>query len=280
MRPGRLLRILILFLPFSLLFAACSQEYKLAKQFRTEPPEFHLLVTPPSYLFKFNHKGEVIEGFDSLTEVQQDSALFASSHFIQQVDDSIFLEAYVNNFVDELRTLGFTIHLGSEAAAPVLDSIPQSYKLQMAQVQIDEYFYPVEEHEYLFDTLFYKRFDLNALDFSAWYELSNWHKKNGSITLYSTQSVSDDFEGNFVMDPFQSGVKYKYSIDSLLVDDVYEIGKYLGRVHGSYLYDFFLNQYILFHLPGNYRPQYYYHYNRFRDRFDPVQDERMEILDN
>ena len=280
MKQGGLLRISLLFVPLLFLVAACSQEYKLAKQFRAAPPEFHLLITPPAYLFKFNHKGEVIEGFDTLSSAQQDSALFASSDFIQQVDDSIYLENYINNFVDELRELGFTIHLGREAAAGVLDSIPQSYILQMAQVQIDEYFYPLEEQEYFFDTLFYKRFDLNALDFSSWFELSNWHRQNGAVTLYISQSVSDDFEGSFVMDPFQSGVKYKYSIDSLQVEEVYEIARYLGRIHGSYLYDFFLNQYILFHLPGNFMPQYYYHYNRFKDRFEPVDEERLEILDN
>lgn len=273
-------RISIYALFLILLLGSCSPEYKLAREFREDPPAFNLLVKPPGTLFKFNHKGEVIEGFSGLSESEQDSALFASSFFIRHISDSVFLEAYVNQFVDELRQLGFTVHLGEEQAAPVLNTQPQAYVVNMAQVQVDEYFYPVEEQEYFYDTLFYKRFDLNALDFSSWIELINWKNRDRpGTTLYSSHAMTDDFEGGFVMDPFQNGVKYRYSIDSLTVDDVYEIAGYLGRIHGSYLYDFFMNQFILFHMQGDIEPLYYYHYNRFRNSFTPVEEERFEILD-
>ena len=263
----------------ALFLHGCTPEYQLARSFRDHPPAFHLLVKPPLVLYSFNHKGEVVEGFGTLSEQQQDSALFASSNFIREISDSIFLEQYVNHFVEESRKLGFTVYLGEEEAKPILDTCYQAYIVNMAQLQVDEYYYPVEEKEYFFDTLFYKRFDLNALDFSVWLELNNWRNRGrAGTTLYSSNTMTDDFEGAFIMDPFQTGVKYRYAIDSLTVKDVYDIAGYLGRIHASYLYDFFLNQYILFHFSGNFTPQVYYHFNRFRDTFTPVEDERFDIL--
>ncbi|MBC8457644.1 MAG: hypothetical protein H8D67_06585 [Deltaproteobacteria bacterium] len=260
-------------------FTACTPEYKLAKEFRENPPGFFLHVIPPELLYKYNHKGEIIEGFNRMNTIQQDSALFYSSGFIQFINDSVFLENYVNGFLEELRNLKFTVTIGHEVDSLLLRQ-PQSYELSIAQIQVDEYFYPYEDQELFYDTLFYKNFDLDAIDFSVWLELSKLGgSKNAKAILYSSHMASDDLEGEFMFDPFRQDVKYSYRIDSLEVDDIYNIAAFLGKVHASYLYDFFLNQYISFHIPQGFRPQVYYHYNRFRNSFVPVEEERFELLD-
>ena len=260
-------------------FTACTPEYKLAKEFRANPPGFFLHVTPPELLYKYNNKGEMVEDFDRMNTTQQDSALFYSSGFIQFINDSVFLENYVNGFLEELRNLKFTVTIGHEVDSLLLRQ-PQSYELSIAQIQVDEYFYPYEDQEFFYDTLFYKNFDLDAIDFSVWLELSKLGgSKNAKAILYSSHMASDDLEGEFMFDPFRQDVKYSYRIDSLEVDDIYNIAAFLGKVHASYLYDFFLNQYISFHIPQGFRPQVYYHYNRFRNSFVPVEEERFELLD-
>jgi len=263
-----------------ILAGACTPESKLAKEFRANPPEFYFHLDPPAYLYKYNHKGEMIENLDQMSPAQQDSALFASSTFIQYISDSTFLVNYVNAFLSELRNLGFPVYIGSEADS-FLMAQPQSYEINIAQIQLDEYFYPYEDEEYFYDTLFYKRFDLDALDFSVWVELTRFnHPGNIKTVLYSSHMASDNLEGDFVLDPFRQQVKYSYTIDSLNVSDVNDIAKLLGKVHASYLYDFFLNQYIAFHIPKGFQPQVYYHYNRFRNTFVPVDEDRFELLNN
>ncbi len=260
--------------------SSCTLEFKLAKEFQNDPPDFHLLVNRPTYLFKYNHKGEVIDDFENLTSLQQDSVLYASSFFIRHIDDSIFLEKYVNGFINELRMLDINAYLEEEADSFLMQQ-PQSYLVDIVQLQLDEYFYPFEDQEYYYDTLYYKSFNLNAVDFSAWFELGKLKSSRKQKTvLYSSHMATDDFEGSFIIDPFRQDIKYSYAIDSLSIADIYEIAGFLGKVHASYLYDFFLNQYIAFNLPQGFRPQVYYHYNRFRKSFVSVDEERFELLDN
>lgn len=259
--------------------SACTPEFKLAKEFRENPPQFYLHVTAPQLLFKYNHKGELVEDLNSLNSAQQDSALFYSSGFIQYINDSLFLENYVNGFLDELRSLRLNVFIGNEADSFLL-SQPQSYEITIAQLQLDEYLYPYEDQEFFYDTLFYKRFDLDAVDISSWLEVSKIGGSGSAKTvLYSTHMASDNLEGEFLVDPFRQDVKYSYTIDSLEVEDLTSIASLLGKVHASYLYDFFLNQYVAFHISPGYRPQVYYHYNRFRNTFTPVDEERFELLD-
>ncbi len=259
---------------------ACTPEYRLAKDFRKNPPEFFFHVTPPKLLFKYNHKGELVEDLKRMNSAEQDSALFFSSGFIQYINDSLFLENYVNGFMDELRNLQLVVFIGAEADSFLLGQ-PQSYELSIAQIQVDEYFYPYEDEEYFYDTLFYKKFDLDAVDFSTWLELSKIGGPNQVKTiLYSSHMASDKLEGEFFVDPFRQHVKYSYTIDSLGIEDINNISAYLGKVHASYLYDFFLNQYIAFNLPKGFQPLVYYHYNRYRDSFIPVEDERFELLED
>lgn len=269
----------LLLIPFITGLTSCTTEFKLAREFQSHHPDFMLHLTPPGFLYKYNHKGELIEGFGSLSPAGQDSALFWSSAFVRHVNDSIFQEVYVNSFIDELRNLEFTVYLGHDADSLLLLQ-PQSYELNIAQLQLDEYLYPYEDQDYFYDTLFYKKFNLAAMDFSVWLELKKIgvSGKPGTV-LFSSHMATDDLEGEFLLDPFRQDVKYSYRIDSLEISDLYDIAGLLGKVHASYLYDFFMNQYIAFHYPPNFSPQLYYHYNRLRNNLIPVDDERFDVIE-
>lgn len=262
-----------------LMLASCLPEKKLAREFVEKHPTFHLMVLAPDLLYKYNHKGEEIEGFDTLTVLGQDSALYAGSRYIRYVSDSIFLERYMNQFLDELRLLGFEVYL-SASMDTFLKGNPQSYLLNVAQLQLDEYIYLHEDRQQTEDSIYYRAFPLNAVDFSAWFELSRINSDNsGKRLLYSTHTAVDDFDGYFYMDPWSMNVSYKYQHDTLTLEKVYEMASVIGRRHAGYLFDFFMNQYILFHLaPGSFIP-YYYRYYRPGDQLIPTDDDRFEILE-
>ncbi len=279
MKSGFASCFLQIFISMSLLMmTSCVPERKLAMQFAENPEGIDLLVFSPDYFLKYNHKGESVPGFDSLDDTRQDSALWASSRFVQFLSDSVLLENYVNGFVGELRILGFNVYLPSSIDSFMTDK-PQSYVINIAQLQLDEYTYPLEDEEAVEDTVYYKKFDLNAMDFCSWFELSKVNApKSQKTMLYSAHTAFDSFDGSFIVDPWTRDVRYKYRIDTLEVQDIYDMATYLGKKHASYLFDFFMNHYVAAHLPEGANMYYYYHYNRNRRYVTPVEDDRFEIL--
>jgi len=257
---------------------SCLPEQKVAKTFIQSPHMISLMVNPPAYTLKYNHKGEEIEGFDSVSSSRQDSLLWIKSKYIQFLSDSIVLENYMNSFIDELRLLGFNVYLNNAIDSFMLNK-SQAYIVDVSQIQLDEYLYPLKDEDAFLDTVYYKEFDLNAVDFSCWFNLSKAGVENPrKALLYATNTAYDTFNGRFFNDPFTGTVRYQYSIDSLQLKDVYDMAIYLGRKHAGYLYDFFLNQYVAKHLPEGVQMEDYYHFNRNRKSLSPANDERFEIL--
>jgi hypothetical protein len=257
---------------------SCLPERKVANTFIQSPHMINLLVNAPGMVYKYNHKGEEIEGFDSLTQQQQDSALWDHSRFMQYINDSILLENYMNNFIEELRLLGFNVYLNS-AIDSFMTGKPQSYVLNISQIQLDEYFYPLKDEDAFLDTIYYKTFNLNAVDYSCWFNLGKVGAEHARTTLlYATNTAYDTFDGRFFNDPFTGTVRYKYTIDTLETKDVYDMATYLGKKHAGYVYDFFLNQYTAKHLPEGMQMMDYYHYNRNRKSLTPAYEDRFEIL--
>jgi hypothetical protein len=260
------------------MLSSCTIDRKLAQGFIDHPPPISIQLFTPDVLFKYNHKGELIPGFDSMTNNQQDSALYASSEFIRYVDDSIYLEKYVNGFIDELRSLGFKVFV-EESIDTFLKNQPQSYILTMAQLQLDEYLYPLEDSAEFGDSTFFKTFDLNAVDASSWFEISKINaEKPVKTVLKSTFTATDGFQGRFLLSGFSSEVVYKYKIDPLEVKDLYDLAGYAGRRHASYLFDYFMNQYVVFHLPEGEKMPYYLHYDHPHRMLVITEDERFEII--
>ncbi|MFZ4520349.1 MAG: hypothetical protein ACOYNC_01515 [Bacteroidales bacterium] len=257
---------------------SCMPERKIATTFIQSPHAIRLMVNPPVFVYKYNHKGENIEGFDSMPEQQQDSALWVESKYMQYLNDSTLLENYMNNFITELRLLGFNVYLNT-AIDSFMTGHPQSYVVDVSQIQLDEYYYPLEDEDAFLDTVYLKKFNLNAIDWSCWFNLGKAGAGSGrKTTLYATNTAYDTFDGQFFNDPFTGTVRYRYKIDSLQIKDVYDMATYLGKKHAGFLFDYFMNQYIARHMPDGMRPEENYHYNRNRKALTPAIEERFEVL--
>jgi hypothetical protein len=184
----------------------------------------------------------------------------------------------MNSFIDELRALGFKVFLDNSVDS-FLKGKPQSYVVNISQVQLDEYNYPLVDSEPFDDTVITKRFYLNSVDASSWFELSKINTPNPKKTvLFSSFTASDGFEGNFVVNSFTNDIQYRYKIDTLKLKDIYELSSYSGKKHASYLFDFFMNQYIAYHMPQGLEPMYYLHYDRFHKTLSPTEDDRFDFL--
>ena len=89
---------------------SCLPEQKVGRNFVRSAATLNLMVNPPALVFKYNHKGEMIAGFDSLSEAGQDSALWENSIYIRRLSDSLLLESYVNAFISELAPWDLTFY--------------------------------------------------------------------------------------------------------------------------------------------------------------------------
>ncbi len=215
-----------------------------------------------------------------MSQERQDSALWAGSRYVQYLNDSTLLENYVNSLIGEMRQLGFTVYIG-KVPDSLLKANPQSYVLDVAQLQMDEYNYTLEDEDAFLDSVYLKKIRLNAVDFSAWFDL--WKISTGpgrKTTLYASHTAYDDFDGRFFNDPFSGTVKYKYSIDTLRINDLNEMATFLGARHGGYVFDFFLNQYVKYHLAEGEETEDYYHYDRNRRSLVSAGDDRLQVLEN
>jgi hypothetical protein len=103
-------------------------------------------------------------------------------------------------------------------------------------------------------------------------------EKPVKTVLYASHTITDSFEGSFFTDPWTGDIKYRYSTDTLTLNDIYTLASALGRKHGGYLYDFFLNRYIAYHMPDGQSAYYYYHYDRRHNRMEQVEDDQFEVL--
>jgi hypothetical protein len=263
-----------------LVLQSCTLEKKFGKEFVAQAPKICIDLNVPDYLFKFNHKGELIPGFDSLTSAQQDSALYAYSHFIRYIDDSMFLDNYVNSFIDELRGIGFRVFMDGTVDS-ILRNEAQAYVVSMSQVQLDEYFQPFEDSQQFGDSVYYKSFDLNAVDASSWFELNKYGVPNPVKTLlYANFTATDGFSGNFSMNNFTMDLKYKYKIDSLKIKDIYDLASFTGRRDANYLFDYFMNQYISYRMPDGMEMLGYLHYTPATRSFNFTDEEKFEVLNS
>jgi hypothetical protein len=96
--------------------------------------------------------------------------------------------------------------------------------------------------------------------------------------LYSSFTASDGFTGNFILNNFNSNIQYRYKIDSLNINDIYDLASFSGRRYANYLYDYFMNQYISYHMPEGMEILGYLHYSPSRKTFDFTDEEKFEVL--
>lgn len=264
----------------SSLLASCSVERDLANAFLERSDSIAVLLIPPDYLFKTNLKAYEIDGFDSLSEREQDSALYANSMFISDLNDTLLIGRMMSNLEAGLRSYGIHTYT-QERLTEFMQIEKTAYQVNLAQLEAEEDVYPYRAEEVFYDTvLFYEDFLLNKVSLNSWFEVSKLNDP-GSVNnvLYASHFAMDALEGRFVNNVFTEEVRFKYDIDSLQVEDVYSLAGMLGEKYAGYLFDYFLNEHIYRSFPEGDRPKTYLHYDRQRKLFYPAGDDRFIFLD-
>ena len=260
---------------------ACSAERELARSYLENTNQIELLVLRPEYVFKSSLKQYEVEGAETMDENTLDSILLGRSLFLQFISDSAFLDTFIGAYIEELRSFNYMVFPGSEMDNFLSIEKPE-FIINIAQVELEEYVLPIRDEELVYDYLFYKEIDLNAVSINSWFELTriNGEEELDEEILFASHYILDEFEGDFKYYPFTGEVQYAYNIDSLLLNDIYGLAGYLGKKYAGYTNDYLMNTYVYRNLPENKKPRYYFQYNREKNALVPTEDDRFILMDD
>lgn len=255
---------------------ACTIESRIAKEYLLRNDSVAIMFFRPSYLYLTSLKEYEIENKDELDEYELDSTLYANSLFLQHIDEQEFLDKYCNSLLDELRKLDFKVFTGDQLDTFLTLESKEKYMISIAQLELEEYVLPFKDEEIIEGSLYYKNVDLNAVNVNTWFELTKMNDDfEEQQILFASHYILDDYESNFRYYPYTGDVSHTFNIDSIVMQDIYYLGTFLGNKYAGYIHDYLMNMYIINNLPENIKPGVYYHYDRRYNRFYPAYDDRL-----
>lgn len=251
--------VFLLFLSI-LFFSACSLERKYAKEFiKQKNGQVAVLVVQPFSLNMYNNTEYFLDSLNLPEDYPLDSLLFQQTKLLKQVSDSIFLENYLNGFINALRKSGFQVFLPDEIEA-FKDVESPAYIFRFAQVELSEEVEPFVISEEFSGTNFYKSFDLNLVTLSNWFEFeardTAWRK-----VFYAEDAVVDEISGEVFMDEVKKMPVLYYAMDSLSVAEVYQMATDVGNKYASFFTDYLMNAYIKKQFPKDLKASVIFHYD-------------------
>lgn len=269
-------------IPLLLFLSACTLEQKIGQHFIKEDADnYAIMVIPPDFLYKSNLKTQDIKNFKYLNQQERDSALFENSYLLRYIADSIFIDNYISNFTGLLSEYGIRYYDPSDFDA-FLNHKGHNYIVSLAQIELEEYRTVITTEEILGEEDYYnEEFPLNTMNVNSWFEVSKLNDTTSSKkqVLYASHYIFDGFESRLSENPFSGEVTFKYSIDSINVQSIYDFAKFLGQKYAAYLYDYFLNSYIFEKYPANKEPEIYLHYDHKRKVTYSAEDDRFLFMD-
>jgi len=265
------IRLVAMVVLISGFFYSCSPEKKLAKEFVYQTGKKYALVITPDFLYKVNQKTWLLDSIEGLlTDDQKDSALWEMSDYIKNIDDSVFLIKFTRGYSYRLAEYGFDVY-GPDYSSEFLKNDSNAFVINIPQIELEETVYPYKDETILNGYTYFHQHYLNAVNVSTWFEINKVNDTSASEeVMFAGDIITDDLESNFKYDEVSEKLKYFYKIDTLTVNQIYDIAITLGKRYAGYTYDYLLNKYILKREPQLDPPDYYWHYELDYNKLYPV----------
>lgn len=240
---------------------SCSYERELARRYVKMDKQKSIFLALPSEVFKSNLKTYYAVRGESFYKLNNDSISWVHSVYLKRVNDSLFLEKYKMAIIKELNALDFNVY-GPEQIDDFLALNDSSYIFNLAQIQLEESIERIDL-EYLFDDT--TRMNINLINLNSWFELErNKVPDDNYPVLYSSYAINDEVHDPYAELSFGSRSTYTYNpyqIDTMRMEDIYELASFAGKYHAINIYDYLMNTYIQDNLPKDKKPKRYFHYD-------------------
>lgn len=274
---NKLLTPFLLLIIFIML-VCCATEKKFAREFIRYDSTRKVMVIPPDFIYKTSLKNYEVKNAGKLNWWELDSVLYENSIFLQYIWDTAFINDYYNAYCDELKNLGYEV-FDPGSTLQFLSGSPDAYIFNLAQLELEEYVIPVVEEEEFNDQLYYQIINLNAISVNSWIEISSLNDEENNELVFSSLFLTDEVTGEFVVNYVKNEVNYKYHMDSLHLEEVYQLGDLAGYLYAGYTFDYFMNLHIDKRRMecDKRRTDTYYHFNR-RGRYLSVADTNARLI--
>jgi hypothetical protein len=237
-------------------------------------------LLPTHYVFKTNLKDFEISDRNKMTTDELDAALIDKSLFLKDISDSIFLESFINSMILEFEKLGFRVFPEDVLDSFLLKGSP-AIILNIAQIELEEHYEVYEDEEQFGDFIYYKNFNLNAITYNTWIELSVLNdQQDPPQVFFVSETITDLITGYFSENIFTGKVDYRYFINELDTDVIYRYARILGERYAGYTFDHLMNKYISQQKAPGEEPRYYMHYKRWNNTISPTLDDRFIPLED
>lgn len=237
------------------------------------------MILPADYVFKRNLKIDELKVDEPVDDWQLDSSLIASSLFMQELSDSIFLETFVNSMILEFEALGYKVYTENMLDSFLFIKSP-AYIFNVAQIELEEHITVHEDEESFGDYIYYKNVDLNAVSYNFWFEVSELNDPGENNKLfYVSETINDVVTGYFAENIFTGEVKYRYNINEIDMDVIYRYSEVFARKFTGYTNDFLMNKYLEENWPAKRKKRFYMHYKRENNSLDPTWDDKFTEMD-
>lgn len=209
---------------FGLLLTSCQTELKLAKNFVAEQTNTRVAVY-------FPEKAEVTVEYNTQYDMQ--------TEVLQGFSYDLFLDVLYGAYADGLRAYGLDVYVPEDVNNVQVDSVHWLVMLSRMEIsgRITEY------EDYLFsdnDEYSYKH-PLNTVNVASWFEINDGEWKP---VLFCEHNLIDGFDSRTDYSFWTTQFDYRYTIDTLKLEDVYNYAVYLGKVYSGYTYDYMMNSYV------------------------------------
>ena len=207
-----------------MLLSSCQIEKKLAKQYMAERPHIDAAVY-------FPEKAEV--------KVEYNTALDKKTEVLNGFDQDLFLDVMYNAYAQAMDDYDVNVYVPEDIEKVPVDSTHWLVLLSRTEIsgRITEY------EDYLFsdfDSYSYKH-PLNTVNVASWFEINDgdWRP-----VQFCEHNLMDGFKSTMDFSIWTNTVDYKYTIDTLKLEDVYNYAVYLGKLYAGYTYDYMMNSYV------------------------------------
>jgi hypothetical protein len=259
-----LLRIAFLVIPALALLVSCGPERMIGDYYIKNTPKGSILLMRPELIYKSNHMRFDLS--DQMSETEKDSVAYYRSTYLQYVSDSVFLNEYMNSFLDRLLSAGFNVY-----AREYTDSFrmagPPAYIVNVAQLQLEE----------SNDTMgsessngagpegspYAPGISLKSVRLNSWFEVTELTPDSGRVkkVLFASSIARDAVKDKLNIESPDGELRYQYTLDTLSLNDIYDLAYQSGKTYGDYLIDYLMNEYIRLQMPNDMLPQHYMHYD-------------------
>ncbi len=260
---------------------SCSPERKLARKYAIMARDNSVLVLLPTEVWLVNQKSDYPGSSFTFSQAKQDVRLLENTLIFPNLSQASVLRLFGESYLSELSKYGLKVYTEDQTEA-FMHADTSAYILNLAQLELQEYYSPVEDEVIVGETVYTYDFAINGLNLALWLVFNKVNDKNikKPTVLFATHDLLDRYEGYFTMKFMTGKIDYKLKVDTMNIERARNFISYLGRLYAAYTFDYMMNDYVNRKLGPAVVQRRHFRWDPFNKNLKATINERFVPLNN